>query len=83
LLPWDSFPRLLDTPITAVVENGVPLLSLALLELGVRLLVADPSARVHFAIKSAGCCQLDPRLLWTLVPSRTARAQRPGAASDR
>lgn len=52
----------------AALATLATLLSLAFVELGVRALVADPSANVHFAVKSAGCCQLDARLLWTLVP---------------
>ncbi|MEW6271766.1 MAG: hypothetical protein AB1689_20990 [Thermodesulfobacteriota bacterium] len=44
------------------------LASLALLETGVRALVADPSAGLHFAVRSRSCCRLDARLLWTFVP---------------
>ena len=43
------------------------LVALAIGEASVRLLVAEPAAGIHFALRSA-CCALDPRLLWTFVP---------------
>jgi len=55
----------------ALLALSGALAALAAVELGVRLLVADPAARVHFATHRGGCCRLDPRLLWTFVPDRS------------
>jgi hypothetical protein len=50
-----------DAALATLASLGCP-------EPGVRLLVSDPAVRLHSAVRSAGCCRLDDRLLWPLAP---------------